>query len=71
MEKKLEKSGNFVSPEKWEPCITETWDLGTYPLLLGSGGHQWRHVQTCTLDSPPTVLTSSGGHRNTYGLQVD
>ena len=19
--KKLEKSGNFVSPEKWEPCI--------------------------------------------------
>ena len=25
LEKILEKSGNFVSPEKWEPCvITET-----------------------------------------------
>ena len=20
----LEKSGNFVSPEKWEPCINQT-----------------------------------------------
>ena len=21
----LEKSGNFVSPEKWEPCETHDW----------------------------------------------
>ena len=27
MEKILEKSGNFVSPEKWEPCyIAPGWD---------------------------------------------
>ena len=23
VKKILEKSGNFVSPEKWEPCVSE------------------------------------------------
>ena len=35
----------------------------TYPLLVTSGGHPWRPVQTCSLQDLPTplVLTSSGG----------
>ena len=36
------------------------------PLLLTSGGHHWRPVQTCSLEDltpPPTqVLITSGGH---------
>ena len=44
-------------------------DMGS-PLLT-SGCHHWRPVQTCSLeDLPPPVLTSSGGHRNTYGWQA-
>ena len=36
------------------PHLTE--DLGTYPfpLLLTSGGHHWRPVQTCSLENLPT-----------------
>ena len=46
---------------------------GTYPplLLLTSGGHHWRPVQSCSLENLsrlPTVLTSSGGRQNTFGL---
>ena len=50
---------------------------GTYnlaPLLLTSGGHHWRPVQTCSLENIPppliSVLTSSGGHENTYSWQA-
>ena len=53
------------------PSPPQTSDLGTYPLLLISGGHHCRPVQTCSLeDLPPPVLKSSGGHQNTYGCQV-
>ena len=42
------------------------------PLLMTSGGHHWRNVQICALDTlpPRPPLTFSGGHRNTYGWQV-
>ena len=48
-------------------------DIGPthHPLLLTSGGHHQRPVHTCSLeDLPLPILTSSGGHRNTYGWQV-
>ena len=53
-----------------QPVLTS--DLGSYlPLLLTSGGHRWRPAQTCSLgDLPPSVLASTGGHRNTYICQV-
>ena len=38
------------TPSPW------TWDLRTYtpsPLLLTSGGHHWRPVQTCSLKDLP------------------
>ena len=38
MAKKLEKSGNFVSPEKWEPCITNVMagvNVTSYTLEKG------------------------------------
>ena len=50
----------------------QTWDL-PLPTLLISVGHHWRRVQICSLEdlSPaPTLLTSSGGHRNTYGCKA-
>ena len=34
---KLEKSGNFVNPKKWEPCVKVTINLGNlekYPVHL-------------------------------------
>ena len=34
------------------------------PLLLASGGHHWRLIQTCSLDVLPLP------HKNTYGWQV-
>ena len=34
-QKILEKSGNFVSPEKWEPCCVE---LESKPLLVTASG---------------------------------
>ena len=37
------------------PMIASNADLGTTPLLLTSGGHRWRPVQTGSLeDLPPT-----------------
>ena len=40
-------------------------------LLLTSGSYHWRSVQTCSLEElPPPVLTSGGGHRNTYAWQA-
>ena len=41
-------------------------------LLLISGGHHGRLLQTCSLEGLhlPTVLTSSGGHQNTYSWQA-
>ena len=61
------------------PTRYQTWDHpssdtrhGTYPLLLTSGSHHWRPIQTCSLQdlTPPKVLTSSGGHQNMYGCQA-
>ena len=50
----------------------QTWDQGTYPLLLTTGGHYWRPIQTCTLeDLALQVLVPSGGHKNTYSWQAD
>ena len=51
------------------PCywhlLVITGDMGPTPLLLTSGGHHWRPVQTCSLkDLPPPVRTPSGGHRS-------
>ena len=54
----------------WLPLAPLAWDINTlplHPLIVTSGGHHWTLVQTC---SPPPVLTSSGGHRNTYSWQV-
>ena len=59
----------------WEhtsPLPSQTSDLDTYLLLLTSGGHHWRPVQTCSFEGqPPPVLTTSDGHRNMYSWQVD
>ena len=51
-------------------CWPQPWplDMGlhikpqaTGPLLVTSGGHHWRPLQTCSLEDPlPSVLTSSG-----------
>ena len=38
-------------------------------MLLTSGGHHWRHVQSCSLEALPPASTSNGGHRNTYAWQ--
>ena len=67
-------------PRDMEPGYlppTCAWDLGAYtpsPLLLTSGGHHWKPVQTWSLeDLPPPlppVLTSSGGHWNMYSWQA-
>ena len=36
--------------------IPRTWKLGIYPLLLlTSGGHHWRPVQTCLLEDYPPL----------------
>ena len=41
------------------------------PLLVKSGGHHWRTVQTCWFENPPSPgATSGGGHWSTYGLQA-
>ena len=37
-----------------------------HPLLMTSGGHHWRSVQTCSLQDSLLVLTS-GGYWGTYG----
>ena len=40
------------------------------PLLVTSGGHHWRPVQTCSFeDTPPPVLTSDG-QQSTYGWKL-
>ena len=40
------------------------------PLLLTSGGHHWRPVQTCSPEIPiPSGVTSGGGHWSTYGFK--
>ena len=39
-------------------------------LLVTSDGRHWIPVQICS-PSPPLVLTSNGGHQNTYGCQAD
>ena len=52
------------------PAPVRIWTPDTElpnPLLVKSGGHHWRPVQTCSLEDPP-VLTS-GGH-STYGWQA-
>ena len=36
-----------------------TWDLGTYPLLLTSGGLAWRPVYTCSLEDLPPTCTGN------------
>ena len=57
--------GTLSSP----PHDIRPGDLPTSPpVLLTSGGHHWGCVQTCLLPLP--VLTSIGGHRNTYGWQA-
>ena len=37
-------------------------------IEVTSGGHHWRHVQTCSFEDPP-VLTS-GGHCSNFSRQV-
>ena len=47
------------------PLLNVTSDL-PQPLLLASGGHHWRPVQTCSLEDlppPSPPLTSGGGYR--------
>ena len=45
----------------------------TYPpMLLTSGGHHWRPVQTPSLDDfPPPVLTSSGGVKRAVRILME
>ena len=56
-------------------CPPWTSDHGTScpsptPLLLTSGGHHWRPVQTCSPEIPiPSGVTSGGGHWSTYGFK--
>ena len=45
------------APWTWDPTGQEPTTL---PLIVISGGHQYIHVQTCTLQEPPSVLTSGG-----------
>ena len=33
----------------------------TIPLLVTSGGHYWRPVETCSLEDPPKPILTSGG----------
>ena len=41
MENMLEKSGNFVSPEKWEPCYsTDRWPWTESHELEGLRAYQ-------------------------------
>ena len=56
----LEKSGNFVSPEKWEPCETQmvhaslTTGIGAkdYPIMFGGAAGE-TGVFTLTSNFPP------------------
>ena len=42
-----------------------------HSLLVTSGGHYWRPVQTCSLEDPyPTGTDIWWQHRNMYGLQA-
>ena len=67
--------GTYLHIRPGDLCATpwhQTWDLPP-PLLLTSGGHHWRPVQTCSLEDlplPQPVLKSSGGHRNMYSWQM-
>ena len=39
--------------------------ISCLPLLMTSGGHHWRPVQTCSLQDPPpthTLMLTSGGY---------
>ena len=45
-----------------QPKSLQTWDLRPpgstlAPLLVTSGGHHWRPVQTCSLQDPPQQCT--------------
>ena len=40
------------------------------PLLVTSGGHHRRPIQTCPLEDPLSVLTFGGGHRSTHAWQA-
>ena len=37
-------------------------------LVVTSGGHYWRPVQTCSLHDPPPSVPTSGSYSSTYGL---
>ena len=54
------------------PPPPPTSDLETCSLLETLGANHWRPVKICPLEdlTPRTVLTASGGHWNTYGLQA-
>ena len=56
----------------YPPLRNQTW--GSPPLLVTSGGHHWRPVQTCSFgDNPPPLRATSGsGNWNwsMYGFQA-
>ena len=64
----------YPYPYPWDipnPLDIPYFQAYNTPLLLISGGHHWRPVQTCSLDPylsvpTPLLLTSSGGHRNLF-----
>ena len=67
-----------VNSEQPVPCNSnpQTPDMGhpssshvPYPPLVISGGHQWRPVQTCSLQDTPLPVMTSGGW-STYGGQA-
>ena len=57
MKKILEKSGNFVSSEKWEPCQT----IGDIPFLFQN---------TVSLTAEDIYLWRQVGHSDKYQVQV-
>ena len=64
------REGVGTSHASWDssygtiPLSPRPGDLLSTPLLLTSGGHHQRPVQTCSLEDLPIlpVLTSSGNH---------
>ena len=57
--------------QTWNLHLPLSPDMGPTPLLLTSGGHHWRPVQTCLLENiAQLVLTPSDNHRNMYCWQA-
>ena len=52
------------------PSTSDIDPPGPGPLLMTSGGHHWRPVQTCSLEDPPTGTDIKLRHQSMYSWQA-